>query len=233
MLRLQQVHIALKNDGRDLVKEFSLTIGPGDKAAVIGEEGNGKSTLLRWIADPDSVENYAECEGLCHCTGTIGLLSQENGVPGDRRVSDYLQGVELYGGLPVPCGRCTEIWSFGRAHAPFLSCPGAKRSRCAWCVCWPGIRTCCFLTNRRTIWTWRHCAGWKSLSGQCLSRFCLSLMMKRCWKEPQTSSSISNRSRKTRMPLHGRENRLPRVCRGPFGPSGQTGAGRQPAAGRL
>ena len=38
MLRLQQVHIALKNDGRDLVKEFSLTIGPGDKAAVIGEE---------------------------------------------------------------------------------------------------------------------------------------------------------------------------------------------------
>ena len=102
MLRLQQVHIALKKDGYDLVKGFDLTIGPGDKAAVIGEEGNGKSTLLRWIADPDSVENYAECEGLCHCTGTIGLLSQENGVPGDRRVSDYLQGVDLYGGLPVP-----------------------------------------------------------------------------------------------------------------------------------
>ena len=127
MLRLQQVHIALKKDGYDLVKGFDLTIGPGDKAAVIGEEGNGKSTLLRWIADPDSVENYAECEGLCHCTGTIGLLSQENGVPGDRRVSDYLQGVDLYGGLPVPLWKMhgdMELWTSTR---PFSVLSGGEK----------------------------------------------------------------------------------------------------------
>lgn len=127
MLRLQQVHIALKKDGHDLVKGFDLTIGPGDKAAVIGEEGNGKSTLLRWIADPDSVENYAECEGLCHCTGTIGLLSQENGVPGDRRVLDYLQGVDLYGGLPVPLWKMhgdMELWTSTR---PFSVLSGGEK----------------------------------------------------------------------------------------------------------
>lgn len=52
MLRLQQVHIALKKDGYDLVKGFDLTIGPGDKAAVIGEEGTEKAPCCGWIADP-------------------------------------------------------------------------------------------------------------------------------------------------------------------------------------
>jgi len=49
MLRLQQVHIALKKDGYDLVKGFDLTIGPGDKAAVIGEESKNEALtdLLR------------------------------------------------------------------------------------------------------------------------------------------------------------------------------------------
>ena len=34
-------------DLKELVKDLSLTVNQGDKLAIIGEEGNGKSTLLK------------------------------------------------------------------------------------------------------------------------------------------------------------------------------------------
>lgn len=45
------------------MKDVSLVLNPGDRMAVIGEEGNGKSTLLKWIYDPALVESYAEVIG--------------------------------------------------------------------------------------------------------------------------------------------------------------------------
>ena len=40
-----------------------MVLNPGDRAVLIGEEGNGKSTLLKWICDPRLVEPYAEAAG--------------------------------------------------------------------------------------------------------------------------------------------------------------------------
>ncbi len=51
---------------------------------VIGEEGNGKSTLLKWIYDPAIVEDYVEAKGT-RILGTerLGYLPQE--LPSDDR----------------------------------------------------------------------------------------------------------------------------------------------------
>ena len=46
-----------------MVQDFSCVLNYGDKAVVIGEEGNGKSTLMKWIYDPQMIEDYAVGSG--------------------------------------------------------------------------------------------------------------------------------------------------------------------------
>ena len=78
MFRIENVTILYKKDLRTLVKDFSLTVRPLDKIAVIGEEGNGKSTLLKWMYDPGLVEDYAEVSGKRIVQNTVqGYLPQE------------------------------------------------------------------------------------------------------------------------------------------------------------
>lgn len=78
MLQVKHLTITHKKDLRILLEDFSLSLQPGDKAAIIGEEGNGKSTLLRLIAGDPLVEEYVEYTGEILRGGSrIGLLSQE------------------------------------------------------------------------------------------------------------------------------------------------------------
>ena len=63
MLQIQKLSIYHKKDLRTILNDFTFSLNPGDKAVLIGEEGNGKSTLLRWLYDPQSVEEYAEVTG--------------------------------------------------------------------------------------------------------------------------------------------------------------------------
>ena len=63
MFQIKNVTIENIQDNRILLKDFSLILNEGDKAAVIGEEGNGKSTLLKWIHDESLVSSYAEVSG--------------------------------------------------------------------------------------------------------------------------------------------------------------------------
>ena len=64
MLQIQNLTITHKKDSRELVRDFSLCLTPGDRAALIGEEGNGKSTLLKLIYDERLTEDYAEFTGV-------------------------------------------------------------------------------------------------------------------------------------------------------------------------
>ena len=78
MLQIRNLNITHKKDLRPLLQGFSLTLNAGDKAVIIGEEGNGKSTLLAWIFDPELVDAYAEAEGARICPGErLGYLPQE------------------------------------------------------------------------------------------------------------------------------------------------------------
>lgn len=78
MLQIKNLSITHKKDFREILKDFSFVLNQGDKAVIIGEEGNGKSTLLKWIYDPERIEGYADARGERICTGErLGYLAQE------------------------------------------------------------------------------------------------------------------------------------------------------------
>lgn len=65
MLQIKHLTLTHQLDLKELVHDLSFTLNPGDKLAIIGEEGNGKSTLLKWINQDPSIENYIQVEGEC------------------------------------------------------------------------------------------------------------------------------------------------------------------------
>ena len=77
---LQAVNLTLTHtkDSRVLVQDLNFTINDSQKTVIIGEEGNGKSTLLRLIHDPGLTEDYIETTGHIRKNGMrSGYLSQE------------------------------------------------------------------------------------------------------------------------------------------------------------
>ena len=92
MIQLNNVSIFLISNGRTLVDGISFTLNAGDRTVIIGEEGNGKSTLLKLIADPALIADHAEYTGSVN-TGRhrLGYLPQEL-TEGDRElfVSDFM-----------------------------------------------------------------------------------------------------------------------------------------------
>lgn len=87
MLEVKNVDILLST--RYLVKSLSFNVGPNDKLAIIGEEGNGKSTLLKAIVNAC---DYAQVTGtIDHKNCRIGYLEQSlNEETLEKKVFDYL-----------------------------------------------------------------------------------------------------------------------------------------------
>ncbi len=87
MLEVKNVDILLST--RYLVKSLSFNVGPNDKLAIIGEEGNGKSTLLKAIVNAC---DYAQVTGtIDHKNCRIGYLEQLlNEETLEKKVFDYL-----------------------------------------------------------------------------------------------------------------------------------------------
>ena len=98
MLQIKNLTITHKKDLRVILEDFKLTLNAGDKAVIIGEEGNGKSTLMKWIVNPDLADEYAECEGERVITGeTIGYLPQElPAADGGMTVYEYFSAKEAF-----------------------------------------------------------------------------------------------------------------------------------------
>ena len=97
MLELKDIHIEMKSDGRLLAEGFSFTLARGDKAVIIGEEGNGKSTLLKFLCDPSLVEAYCVCSGTVAARGRLAYLPQlmDAGLA-DTTLGEYFDGTEYY-----------------------------------------------------------------------------------------------------------------------------------------
>ncbi len=76
MLELKNITISLKKDDRVLTDHFSFTLLPGDKAVIIGEEGNGKSTLLQFIYQKRLIEDYCNCSGNVISKAKLAYLPQ-------------------------------------------------------------------------------------------------------------------------------------------------------------
>lgn len=98
MLQVSHLTIRHARDLRPLLEDFSFTLNPGDRAVIIGEEGNGKSTLLKRIADPALVEGYVECSGEVSTGGArVGYLPQElPAVDRDLTVYEYFSALPCF-----------------------------------------------------------------------------------------------------------------------------------------
>ena len=78
MLQVKHLTIIHRKDLTGLVEDLSFTLAPGDRAAIIGEEGNGKSTLLKLLYHPALAEPYVEWTGEIVDRGLRkGYLAQE------------------------------------------------------------------------------------------------------------------------------------------------------------
>ncbi len=87
MLEIKDLSVSI-ND-RYYIKNLNLTLNNGDKLAIIGEEGNGKSTLLKSIL---GICEYAEVTGDIDFKGNrVGYLEQSiNDENIDKNVYDFL-----------------------------------------------------------------------------------------------------------------------------------------------
>ena len=77
MLQVKNLNMTHKKDLREIVRGFNMVLNAGDKAVIIGEEGDGKSTLLKWICNPALVEDYCDADGEnIHNGERLGYLPQ-------------------------------------------------------------------------------------------------------------------------------------------------------------
>ena len=89
MLQIKNLTITHIKDNRILLQDLSFVLNQGDKVAIIGEEGNGKSSLLKLIYDETLVEGYVEYTGeIIKNQACIGYLPQEMASE-DKALSAY------------------------------------------------------------------------------------------------------------------------------------------------
>lgn len=97
MLELKNIKISLKNDGRQLVDDFSFTLKSGDKAVIIGEEGNGKSTLLKFVYNRELVDSYCDWEGNVVTKSKLAYLPQTMDERHyEKTLAEYFDETEYY-----------------------------------------------------------------------------------------------------------------------------------------
>jgi len=75
MLQIKNLSIYHNKDLTPLIESLTFSLRSGERAALIGEEGNGKTTLLRIVAGEDVP--YVSVTGDILITGSRGYLPQE------------------------------------------------------------------------------------------------------------------------------------------------------------
>ena len=72
-IMLELKNVTITRNERVLVKDLSFTVNEGDKLAIIGEEGVGKTTLLKAIMGE---KEDITTTGVINYKGKLGYLSQ-------------------------------------------------------------------------------------------------------------------------------------------------------------
>ncbi len=136
MLNVQNLTIINIADQRTLLKNCSFTLAGNERLAVIGEEGDGKSALLKAICDPNSLEDWAEVSGRVSFPGERpGYLPQEAPAGwGEIPVSKLCKKDPAFSGtdpaaLASLCRRLSMDPELCRRDTPFGLLSGGERVR--------------------------------------------------------------------------------------------------------
>lgn len=62
-MQIKNLTITLKKDQRKIIDDLTFSINENEKIALIGEEGNGKSTILKAISNAGETLEYANVKG--------------------------------------------------------------------------------------------------------------------------------------------------------------------------
>ena len=77
MLEIKELTIKTLKGEKEIINNLNLSIDKNDKIAIIGEEGNGKSTLLKCIYNQDLIKDYTIVTGkIIKNNLNIGYLEQ-------------------------------------------------------------------------------------------------------------------------------------------------------------
>jgi ATP-binding cassette subfamily F protein uup len=130
---LEAVDVSVAFDGAEVLRRITWRLGPGDRVALVGANGSGKTSLLRILGgelEPSagSVERGA--------TVRLAHLSQDTAeIPGDMRVLESLEAVRghaiLSDGQEITAGMLCDRFGFrgDRARTFVRDLSGGERRR--------------------------------------------------------------------------------------------------------
>ncbi|MEU0499590.1 ABC-F family ATP-binding cassette domain-containing protein [Nocardia sp. NPDC005998] len=136
--RLGRVVIELEDttlttpDGRELVRDLTWRLAPGERVGLVGVNGSGKTTLLRTLAGAIEPAAGKRIQGQ---TVQIGWLRQElDDLPTDLRVLEAVQQVAqriVLGDKEISAGQLAERLGFtpARQRTPVGDLSGGERRR--------------------------------------------------------------------------------------------------------
>ena len=119
-------------DGRELVRDLTWRLGPGERIGLVGVNGSGKTTLLRTLAGERAPAAGRRIQGQ---TVEIGWLRQElDDLPTDMRVLEAVQDVAeriTLGDKEISAGQLAERLGFtpARQRTPVGDLSGGERRR--------------------------------------------------------------------------------------------------------
>ncbi|RVW06297.1 ABC-F family ATP-binding cassette domain-containing protein [Rhodococcus spongiicola] len=136
--RLGRVVVELENvqlvtpDGRELVRDLTWRLAPGERVGLVGVNGSGKTTLLRTLAGELMPAEGKRVQGQ---TVKIGWLRQElDDLPTDMRVLEAVRDVAeriTLGDKDISAGQLAERLGFSpaRQRTPVADLSGGERRR--------------------------------------------------------------------------------------------------------
>ncbi|HEX6026419.1 MAG TPA: ABC-F family ATP-binding cassette domain-containing protein, partial [Solirubrobacter sp.] len=90
-------HVSLSFDGRPVLRDVTWRLGPGDRFALVGVNGSGKTSLMRVLAGSLAPSSGSVDRG---ATVRLAYLSQDTAeIRGDLRVLEAVEEVRGYGRL--------------------------------------------------------------------------------------------------------------------------------------
>ena len=155
MLQIRNLTMIHSKDLKPLIEDFSFVLNPGDKAVIVGEEGNGKSTLIKWICDPEMTADYAECSGERIITNErLAYLPQElSEEEKEKSVYDFFsESGSLWEKTPKDLNRLSAQLTV-RADLLYSdqrmgSLSGGEKIISSFCVfCWRNRLLCCWMSH--------------------------------------------------------------------------------------